>query len=127
IRTTYLQELQKLRTEYTKAGQLQSALAVEAEIGAIQSAVPPPAGSSGGAPSDSDLASVQVDGGRVLLPLRRGEKIFANGDMEWGEVTDVLFGLKFAQPRDKHEAVTRFQVDSGGKVYLAVTSRFGVK
>ncbi len=130
IRATYVQELRKLRDEYTKAGQLQPALAVDEELNALQPGAPTSGVDStdgGGSSLGPDFAGVAVDGDRALLPLRQGEKLFADGEMEWGEVPKALSGLKFVQPRGKHEGVTRLQVVSAGMVYIVVTSRFGVQ
>jgi hypothetical protein len=125
VRRTYLQELQKLKDEYVKAGNLQAALAVDEEIKTLNIQIPLPTTNQSSLIGPK-LATVQIQGERLLIPLRVGEKLYSSTNYLWIQVPESLAGLKFAQSRDHHEGSTTLRVDSDGLVYMAFTSRWGI-
>jgi hypothetical protein len=121
IRSTYLQELEKLKAEYLKAGNLNAAVAVDKEIKERQPVIPQSAKAPMTLKGMSKLAVTQYQG-MATLPLKVGGKLYADAPYAWTQVPEELAGLKYSQPKGKHDGVTSFRVDTDGLVYMAVSS-----
>lgn len=121
IHLQYREALQRMKTEYTKAGNLEAALAVDAEIKARFTTPPPaPAGSNSLAPMS--FAKVNT-GNSIIAKLVPGEKLYTDSEYVWVTIPEEYAGMQFAQPKNKHAATTSFGVESDGVVYVALYSR----
>ena len=122
VSAQYRDELQKMKIEYTKAGNLEAALAVDEELKA-RFTPPPPLTKSVGAPTVGELAKVNV-APSVIAPLLKGQKLYTESEYVWVDIPEAYAGMQFAQPKHKHIAVTSFSVESDGLVYVAFTSNW---
>ena len=123
VRSQYRDELLRLKTEYTKAGKLDEALAVDNEIKERFPAPPPGSKASsltGGSPM---MAKVNVKNSAIAR-LKKGEKLYTESEYVWVTIPDAYAGLQFAQPKTKHTALTEFGVETDGLVYVAFISRW---
>lgn len=120
INLQYRNALQRLRTEYTKAGNLDAALAVDKEL---KSRFTDPSAP----PSSSSLASrsyAKINAGNMTISkLAPGKKLYEESEYVWTSVPEAYSGMHFAQPKNKHTASTTFDIESDGLVYLAIYSR----
>lgn len=121
INLQYREALLRMKTEYTKAGNLEAALAVDAEIKTRFTPPPPaPAGSS----SLASMSFAKVNAGNsVIAKLLPGEKLYTDSEYVWVTIPEAYSGMQFAQPKNKHASTTTFGVESDGVVYLALYSR----
>ncbi len=122
LRDTYRKELLKLQTEFTEAGDLDAALAVEREL---KTAFPSEAKMpkvSALAP-EPVLAKVTVEG-FPTADLKKGVPLYGDADYVWVDIPDAYQAIRFAQPVSKHTGTTKFRVESDGMVYVAFYSRW---
>jgi hypothetical protein len=125
VRSQYREELLKLKSEYTKNGNLEAALAVDTEIKERFPSAPPV---SKNAPLTTSVKFANVDTlGNKLVPLKEGERIFGDADYAWLTIPEGYEGMQFAQPKGKHTAVTKFRVNGDGLVFIAFDSRWADK
>jgi hypothetical protein len=123
VRVQYRDELIKLKTEYTKAGNLEAALAVENEL-KERFPAPPPISNASSMPGGSPMmAKVNVKNS-VIARLVKGEKLYTESEYIWLAIPETFAGLQFAQPKNKHTALTEFSVETDGLVYVAFISRW---
>lgn len=122
VSAQYREELQKMKLEYTKAGNLEAALAVDEEL-KTRFTPPPSTSRSGSAPSEGELAKVNV-GSSVIAPLLKGQKVCTEGEYVWVDIPEAYAGMQYAQPKHKHIGVTSFSVESDGLVYVAFSSNW---
>jgi len=121
INLQYRDALQRLKTEYTKAGNLEAALAVDGELKSRFTA-PLPAPASPSSLASMSYAKVNT-GDMVVAKLAPGEKLYTESEYVWSAVPDAYVGMQFAQPKNKHTGTTSFSIESDGLVYLAIYSR----
>ncbi len=123
VRSQYRDELLKLKAEYVKDGKLEAATAVDNEI-KERFPLPPPGSKAsslpGGAPT---MAKVNVKNSAIAR-LKKGEKLYTESEYLWMQIPDTFTGLRFAQPKHKHIALTEFSVETDGLVYVAFASRW---
>ena len=61
-----------------------------------------------------------------LVPFEVGKPLWSDSDRYfWKEVSKGFEGFVFTQFDDHYKGITRFEVQSKGRVFLAVTSRWG--
>lgn len=126
IHVTYQQELQRLKLEFTKASNLEAAVAVDKELKELFPNLPQTLRVPATMTGLPKLAATQFKD-MAILPLQVGSKLFGDRDYKWTSVPNDFAGLKYAQPRNCHQGVTTFRVDTDGLVYLAVINRWLVR
>ena len=119
----YRDELLKLKNEYTKAGNLEAALAVDEEIKTRFTEAPKVSRSSTG----SDTQARVNTGDMVVAKLEKGVKLYTESEYIWLNIPEAYAGMKFAQPKHKHQAITTFSVQTDGIVYVAFASNWEEK
>lgn len=79
------------------------------------------------APADlGTLATVDVGGAMNLVAFEVGVPVWSDSDRYvWKDVPKGLEGFLFTQFDNHYKGFTEFQVESSGRVFLAVTSRWG--
>jgi len=122
VTAQYRDELLKMKIEYTKAGNLEAALAVDDELKSRFTPAPQTS-KSASAPSTAELAKVNV-GTSVIAPLVIGGKVCTESEYVWVTIPEAYAGMRIAQPKHKHTAVTAFSVESEGLVYVAFASNW---
>ncbi len=122
VNLQYRDALLKLKMEYTKAGNLEAALAVDDEIKSKFPSPPPVPAASAPALSPA-LAKVSVKNS-IIANLAAGEKLYTESEYVWMSIPNEFAGMQFAQPKNKHAALTEFQVETPGVVYVAFASRW---
>lgn len=122
VNLQYRDALLKLRLEYTKAGNLDAAIAVEEEIKSRFPA-PPPVPTASSPPLSPVVAKVDVKNS-TIAKLAKGEKLYKESEYVWVAIPGEFDGMQFAQPKNKHTAKTEFEVMTPGVVYVAFASRW---
>lgn len=144
VTATYRQELTKLKIEFTKSGNLDDAVAVDAELKAVAAGAAPTGASTGSdaaksrvstTPPGSAAASLTSEAGKVNLatlkpnkmvwkPLKKDTLCFSNSDKYvWSAVPPELEGVRFNMTENK-APVLDFTVAKGGLVFIATSTRW---
>ena len=77
-------------------------------------------------PFGAERAAVRVEGAMTLAPFKVGVPVWGNTDRyRWTKTPAAFDGFFFTQFDSNHQGLTEFEVRSAGRVFLAVTSRWG--
>lgn len=145
LKPAYQQQLVSLKTELTKSGDLQAALAVDNAIKSLNAVSPAAptaqtaastttAGKSRSFLAGSPAAVLTSDANAHRLavvnvvdatwePLKSGAICYANSNGTWKEVPVELEGVRFSR-RPHMIGVTKFKVEKPGLVFLATSTRW---
>ena len=77
-------------------------------------------------PGEAGRAAVKVEGPMTLAPFKPNVPVWGNTDRyNWTTIPSAFENFFFTQFDSNHQGVTKFEVRSPGRVYIAVTSRWG--